>query len=56
MEYGEVFKPHTASAFEVYGKTSDLFLNAMRGEMPVEEAMSRIEETANEILARDREP
>jgi multiple sugar transport system substrate-binding protein len=56
MEYGEVFRPHTASAFEVYGKTSDLFLKAMKGEIPVEEAMRSIEETANDILARDREP
>lgn len=56
MEYGEVFKPYTASAFEVYGKTSDFFLKAMQGEMPVGEAMAQIEATANEILARDREP
>ena len=56
MEYGAVFKPHTASAFEVYGRTSDFFLKAMKGERPVEEAMSIIETTANEILSRDREP
>lgn len=56
MEYGEVFKPHTSSAFEVYGKTADFFLKAMKGEMPVAEAMQQIEATANEILARDREP
>lgn len=56
MEYGEVFKPHTASAFEAYGKTSDLFLKAMKGDMPVAEAMERVEAVANEILARDREP
>ncbi len=56
MEYGQVFKPFTASAFEVYGKTSDLFLKAMKGEMSVEEAMTQVEDTANEILARDREP
>jgi ABC-type glycerol-3-phosphate transport system substrate-binding protein len=56
MEYGEVFKPHTASAFEVYGKTSDLFLEAMKGDIPVGEAMEQIEAIANEILARDRHP
>jgi len=56
MEYGEVFKPFTSSAFEVYGKTSDYFLKAMKGETPVSEAMSQAEKTANEVLARDREP
>jgi multiple sugar transport system substrate-binding protein len=56
MEYGEVFKPYTSSAFEVYGKTLDLFQKAMKGEMPVDEAMAKIEATANEILARDRTP
>lgn len=56
MEYGEVFKPYTSSAFEVYAKTGDLFLKAMKGEMTVEEAMKRIEVTANEVLARDRTP
>ena len=54
MEYGEVFKPFTASAFEVYGKTSDLFLATMQGKMPVNEGMAQIETRANEILARDR--
>jgi multiple sugar transport system substrate-binding protein len=54
MEYGQVFKPFTASAFEVYGKTTDLFLQAMKGEIPVNEAMLRIESTANQILDRDR--
>ena len=56
MEFGEVFKPHTASAFEVYGRTTDYFLKAMKGEVPVEEALRKIETTANEILSRDREP
>jgi ABC-type glycerol-3-phosphate transport system substrate-binding protein len=56
MEYGEVFKPYTSSAFEVYGKTSDLFVKAMKGELPVEEALAQVEATANEVLARDREP
>lgn len=54
MEYGEIFKPYTASSFEVYDKTSDLFVKAMKGDMPVEEAMRQVEVTANEILARDR--
>lgn len=55
MEYGEVFRPYTSSAFEVYAKTADFFLKAMKGEMPVAEAMEQIETTANAILARDRE-
>jgi multiple sugar transport system substrate-binding protein len=56
MEYGKVFKPYTSSAFEVYGKTADFFLKAMKGELAVDEAMEQIEATANEVLARDREP
>lgn len=56
MEYGEVYKPYTSSAFEVYGKTADFFLQAMKGEMPVPAAMAEIESTANDVLARDREP
>jgi multiple sugar transport system substrate-binding protein len=56
MEYGEVFKPFTSSAFEVYGKTVDYFLKAMKGETPVVEAMTQAEAIANGILARDRQP
>jgi hypothetical protein len=56
MEYGEVFMPHTSSAFEVYGKTADLFLKAMKGEMTAADAMQQIEAVANEVLARDRQP
>lgn len=54
MEYGEVFMPYTASAFEVYGKTADLFVKAMKGEIGVAEALAQIEVLANETLARDR--
>lgn len=54
MEYGEVFKPYTASAFETYGKTAEFFTKMMRGELPVAEAMSQIETAANETLAADR--
>lgn len=54
MEYGVVFKPYTASAFEVYARTTDLFVQAMKGDLPVEEAMRQAEQAANEILARDR--
>ena len=54
MEYGQVFKPYTASAFEVLGKTGDLFTNMMKGDLPVSETMAEIEQTANDILARDR--
>lgn len=56
MEYGEVFMPHTSSAFEVYGKTADLFLKAMKGEITAADAMQQIEAVANEVLARDRQP
>jgi multiple sugar transport system substrate-binding protein len=56
MEYGEVFKPYTSSAFEVYARTIDDFTQAMKGEVSVEAAMTRAEITANEILSRDRQP
>lgn len=54
MEYGEVFKPYTSSAFEAYGKTTDLFQKLMKGDLTVEGALAEIEAAANETLARDR--
>lgn len=54
LEYGQVFKPDTASAFEVYGKTVDFFTRMMKGEMTVEDALAQIEAQANQILAADR--
>jgi multiple sugar transport system substrate-binding protein len=54
MEYGEVYKPYTSSAFEVYGKTSDLFMKTMKGEISVQAGMQEIESIANETLERDR--
>jgi len=56
MEYGEIFKPYTSSAFEVYGKTSDNFIKSMKGELDVVVALEQIESATNEILARDRQP
>ena len=56
MEYGRVFMPYTSSAFEVFGKTSDLIVKMMKGEAPVEETLKQIEQLANETLARDRQP
>jgi multiple sugar transport system substrate-binding protein len=56
MQYGAVFKPYTAGAFEAYAKTADFFMKAMKGEMPVYEAMQQVEEVTNEVLARDRQP
>jgi multiple sugar transport system substrate-binding protein len=54
MDYGEVFKPYTSSAFAAYGKTAELFTKANKGELPVAEAMQQIEAAANEALAPDR--
>ena len=54
MEYGEVFKPYTNSAFAVYGQTMDLFVQTMRGDIEAEEALEQIEAIANEVLADDR--
>lgn len=55
MEYGDVYKPYTTSAFEVYGKTAPLFADMMKGELPVAEAMAEIEAIANDTLASERE-
>lgn len=55
LEYGEVFKPYTASAFDAYGKTAEWFVKAMKGETPVPEALRTIEQAANAALARDQE-
>ena len=52
----QVFLPDTASAFEVYGKTADLFVKMMKGELPVDDALTQVETIANATLARDREP
>ncbi|MCG8352070.1 MAG: extracellular solute-binding protein [Chloroflexales bacterium] len=54
MEYAQVLKPYSASAFEVYDKTQSLFLAALKGDTPVPDALRAIEETANEILAQER--
>ena len=54
MDYGEVFKPYTSSAFAAYGKTAELFTKANKGELPVAEAIQQIEAAANEALAPDR--
>jgi hypothetical protein len=54
MEYGEVFKPYTSSSFEVYALTSEWFVKAMRGDVPVRDALMEIEKLANDTLARDR--
>jgi multiple sugar transport system substrate-binding protein len=54
MEYGEVFKPYTASAFAAFGATSDLIVQAMRGDRPIPEIAAEMETAANQALAPDR--
>jgi multiple sugar transport system substrate-binding protein len=53
MEYEVVLRPFTASAFEAYGKTASLFVEAMKGDRPLEEVLAEIETNANEALAKD---
>lgn len=55
MAYAEAFKPYTPSAFEAYAQTQGLFAQAMRGDLPVAEALAQIETVANGILAQDRD-
>jgi multiple sugar transport system substrate-binding protein len=56
LEYAQIQKPFTASAFEAYGKTAELFVAALKGDKPVADALEEINTTANEILKRDRAP
>ncbi|MCA9973272.1 MAG: sugar ABC transporter substrate-binding protein [Anaerolineales bacterium] len=55
MEVGEVFRPYTAGAFAAYGQTADLFVQMMRGDLPVAEGLAQIEAAANAALAEDRD-
>lgn len=55
MEYAEVFRPFTASAFEAYGVTADIFMKIMKGDITVEEGVQQLDAAANEVLAKDRE-
>lgn len=54
LEYGEVFRPYTASAFEAYAKTVGFYVPMMKGDVSVEDSLRQIEEQANAILAKDR--
>lgn len=54
LEYAEVFIPSTASAFEAYGRTADLFVEVMKGDVPLDEGLVQIETALNEVLAKDR--
>jgi ABC-type glycerol-3-phosphate transport system substrate-binding protein len=54
MAYADVFKPYTPSALEANVQTLGLFEQAMRGDLPVAEALAQIETVANGILAQDR--
>jgi multiple sugar transport system substrate-binding protein len=55
MAYADVFKPYTPSALEANVQTLGLFEQAMRGDLPVAEALEQIETVANGILAQDRD-
>jgi multiple sugar transport system substrate-binding protein len=55
LEYAEVFRPFTASAFEAYGRTTETFVAMMKGDISVEEGAAQIDDVGNEVLARDRE-
>jgi multiple sugar transport system substrate-binding protein len=56
MEYAQVLRPYTASAFEVYDKTQALFKAALKGDTPVPDALKQIDGLANDILKKDRTP
>jgi multiple sugar transport system substrate-binding protein len=54
LEYAEILRPDTASAFEAFSKTSGLFTQMMKGELSVPDGAARVEQLANQALARDR--
>lgn len=55
MEYETILRPFSASSFEAYGKTSSLFVEAMKGDRPLEEVLAEIQTAANDALAKDIE-
>ena len=56
MEVGEVFRPHTASAFDAYSATVDIFTKMNTGELQIPDALVQLEQAANAALAPDRGP
>lgn len=56
MEYETILRPFSASSFEAYGKTASLFVEAMKGDRPLEEVLAEIQTAANDALAKDIEP
>lgn len=50
LEYAEVFIPSAAGAFEVFGRTSDIFIAMMRGDTPIEEGTMEIDSIGAEVF------
>lgn len=55
LEYAEVFRPFTASAFEAFAKTAETFAAMMKGDIDVAEGAAQIDNAANEVLGKDVE-
>ncbi|CAN5623669.1 hypothetical protein BH23CHL2_BH23CHL2_06280 [soil metagenome] len=53
LEYAEVFRPSVAGAFEVFGRTSDIFIAMMRGDVSIEEGTTEIDAIGNEVFGGD---
>ncbi|MEZ4521077.1 MAG: sugar ABC transporter substrate-binding protein [Thermomicrobiales bacterium] len=50
LEYAEVFIPSTNGAFEVFGRTSDIFIAMMKGDTSIEEGTAEIDAIAEEVF------
>ncbi len=50
LEYAEVFVPSAAGAFEVFGRTSDIFVAMMRGDTPIADGTEEIDSIGDEVF------
>jgi len=50
LEYAEVFKPSVAGAFELFGRTTDIFIAMMRGDTSIEDGTAEIDSIAEEVF------
>lgn len=55
LDYAEVFKPSIAGAFEVFGRTNDIFIAMMKGDTSIEEGTTEIDRIAAEVFGASGE-
>jgi ABC-type glycerol-3-phosphate transport system substrate-binding protein len=50
LNYAEVFYPSVAGAFEVFGRTNDIFVAMMKGDTSIEEGTTEIDSIGAEVF------